>query len=1607
MNKKNTLLLTCMLFAFNTVFSQDETVFTGAASTTHTVTPNDVLAGQYIRFFAGQTFYQNGGEPSGFTVGVDGSNIPTLSYNAPAGANWDAVGFRVFDGNTNLQVGNDRSLVIITGDVSAPVISLNTPGTQTIEAGPATYTELGATASDVIDAGYTDNLTSDIIIDASAVMQNVVGSYSVTYNVTDKSGNPAAQVTRTVDVIAATNPVISNIAMSSNNATSTLAKAGDVITLTFDSSETIVTPTVTIAGQAASVSNIGNAWTAIITLAGGGTQGAAAYSISGIEDSFSNTATDETGSGAVSVDTIAPVAIAQNPSIASDANGDATVTAAQVDNGSNDANGVSLSISHENFTCSGLLVQFNQNLTVTDPAGNTSTASYTVTVTDNIKPVLTLTAQPIVEHQVGTFLFLGIGGASVSDNCGGGFAAISPTHSIDTNTLGDYTLTYGANGSVSDGAGNKADPITSIFRVVDNIDPIAIAVAGPIDVNLNGTTTITAQDVDNGSSDNYVAGGITLSLDKSSFSCDDIVAGQVSTPVTVTLTVTDSSNNTATATVVVNVIDDVIPTNVALVNPTYVHPTGTPYVEQGFTQDEACVNGYTIVSSDLDVNQWGTYTIVYKVLDKSGNESAEITRTQVVNNVPTTDAANYTVNQDTENHVFDVLAGDSFGPDGPESFTISGAMSAQNGTLILNDKGTTTPTDDSVTYSPFATYNGPDSFSYTLEDENGDTATRTVNITVRPIVPVPLDDSETVDKNSIKNIIAVLGNDDFGGNEAHAQWPLTFTNGSKISASVEGGAISIGNNGTSGDLTDDVILYSPPANFVGVDTFMYTITDSDGDATSATVTITVVEGSNGNSTPTALDDVATVHAGSTMNIIDVLDNDSPGTDDYIDNGLTLTNGTSLGASTNGGVINVDNKGTASTSDDEFLYSAPVGFTGTDTFSYTITDASGDASTATVTITVNAVTNVPVAMDDTLSVLENSGATSINVTANDSFGTDGAAPIPFIINSPDHITGTTANGGTFALDTKGNADPLDDEVSYTPAANFVGTDTFQYTIRDTDFDESIGTVVVTVGPVVTVNGTPTAQDDAVTVAQNSLDNVINVLDDNGAGADSYGTDGANATHPLTFPNGSTTSGSANGGAITVVGNTIEYTPASGFAGTDSFDYVITDLSGDASTATVTITVTGSVQVSVPTAQNDAVSVAYNSTSNVINVLADNGNGVDDFGSDGAIDNGLTMTNGTLISASTNGGAISIDNKGTNSTLDDEFVYDAPSNWSGVDTFMYTITDASGDASSATVTVTVAALVMDAPTAVDDTFAVLEDSSNNDLAILSNGDSFGDDGAGSITLSGATGTAGGSIVINQNGTPLILTDDTVTYTPLASFVGTDTFTYTLEDGNGDTAIAIVTITVGTVVPPATTPTAQDDTVTVPRFSMNNLIDVMGNDDFGADGKNATHPLTLSNGRLTGTSTGGRFIQVHDSGTPLDFSDDTVSYSPGSLLTDSFEYTITDGNGDATTGTVNITMTAIVIKSGESINISGKEVFENSFMTYPNPSRGNVKTILLSGLSTEARVILSDVTGKVIYNSLVKIEEGTNQLEFNFTVKPGILLMKIVSSELDFGTTKMIFK
>ncbi len=165
-----------------------------------------------------EVFINTAADGSGFGEGASSAGTTTLYHSGGGDEAWSAdvpgtVGSVVTATTTSC---TDASCTIVTAtsefsavatvlvpDTTPPVISLLGSNPQTIEVG-SSYVELGATATDDRDG----DVTALIVTDASAVDTSVVGSYLVTYNVSDSSGNAAIEVTRTVDVVDTTVPVI-------------------------------------------------------------------------------------------------------------------------------------------------------------------------------------------------------------------------------------------------------------------------------------------------------------------------------------------------------------------------------------------------------------------------------------------------------------------------------------------------------------------------------------------------------------------------------------------------------------------------------------------------------------------------------------------------------------------------------------------------------------------------------------------------------------------------------------------------------------------------------------------------------------------------------------------------------------------------------------------------------------------------------------------------------------------------------------------------------------------------------------------------------------------------------------------------------------------------------------------------------------------------------------------------------------------------------------------------------------------------------------------------------------------------------------------------------
>lgn len=240
-------------------------------------------------------------------------------------------------------------------------------------------------------------------------------------------------------------------------------------------------------------------------------------------------------------------------------------------------------------------------------------------------------------------------------------------------------------------------------------------------------------------------------------------------------------------------------------------------------------------------------------------------------------------------------------------------------------------------------------------------------------------------------------------------------------------------NGTLALNADGSFTYTPAANFFGSDSFTYRANDGSADSNLATVTLTVRPV---NDAPVAVDDA---FDGTEDEVItgNVLDNDSDIEGDVLTAVLVddVANGTLvLGA------------------DGSFAYTPNADFNGSDSFTYRANDGTEDGNLATVTLTVEPENDAPVAVDDDFSGDEDSVITG-NVLANDS-DVDGDALTAMLIGDVAH--------GTLDLNADGS-------FTYTPHADYNGTDSFTYKANDGTLDSAVATVSLAILP---VNDAPT-------------------------------------------------------------------------------------------------------------------------------------------------------------------------------------------------------------------------------------------------------------------------------------------------------------------------------------------------------------------------------------------------------------------------------------------------------------------------------------------------------------------------------------------------------
>jgi len=234
--------------------------------------------------------------------------------------------------------------------------------------------------------------------------------------------------------------------------------------------------------------------------------------------------------------------------------------------------------------------------------------------------------------------------------------------------------------------------------------------------------------------------------------------------------------------------------------------------------------------------------------------------------------------------------------------------------------GSLSGTEPNMVYSPELNYNGPDAFTFKVNDGTADSMPAKVSVLVTGVddAPVALDDSVTAEEDA-EQAIVLTGSDPDGD-------PLTF---------------AVLRNPAHGPLrgTAPNLIYTPDPNFSWLDSFTFKVNDGIADSNPGTVRISVTPV---NDPPKANDDEI-VTQEDTPATIDVLANDTE-----VDNELLKSAAMSKGA---GGSAKINATGT-------LTYVPNPDFFGEDEFTYTVTDRQGASDTATVRVTVTSANDPP-------------------------------------------------------------------------------------------------------------------------------------------------------------------------------------------------------------------------------------------------------------------------------------------------------------------------------------------------------------------------------------------------------------------------------------------------------------------------------------------------------------------------------------------------------------------------------------------------------------------------------------------------------------------------
>ena len=637
-------------------------------------------------------------------------------------------------------------------------------------------------------------------------------------------------------------------------------------------------------------------------------------------------------------------------------------------------------------------------------------------------------------------------------------------------------------------------------------------------------------------------------------------------------------------------------------------------------------------------------------------------------------------------------------------------------------------------YRPNAGFFGEDTLQFIASDGKSVSNRATIIFTVRHVnhAPVARPDAYATDEDTplIVGAPGVLAND----SDSDA--------GDALSAVL----VSAPAHGTLQLQSDGSFGYAPNPDYNGSDSFRYQPRDNGNPALSGAPVTVTISVRPVNDAPVAAPDFYATDEDTALDVAaaGVLSNDSDA------DGDALT--AQLVAGPTHGLFGLN-------ADGSFYYRPNSNFNGSDSFTYRASDGAALSAPITVTITVNAVNDAPVAYSDVI-VADQGRATDITLRASDV--DDAPAALTFaIVQAPNKGVLVKLSNDTYRYSTNAGA---------------VGSDSFRF--NATDASGAVSNLATQIIEIRRPANAPIARDDAYTFT-NKQPISGNVLSNDSSPANSTLT----AVLETDASKGKLTL-NADGSftylpAFSLVTNDI-------YVGTDSFTYIAQDATGATSlSATVTINITQTNRVPV------AVADAYATHEDTPLTVATPGVLANDSDADGDALTAIAVgqpAHGSL-NLSANGG----------------FVYTPAANYNGADSFTYRASDGASQSATVTVNITVNA-VNDAPVAADvDAGTVAAGGSTAGKFVATDVD----DAPTALTYAVVDAPAHGTVTVNSPfGTLAGAGPDAFRYvtTPGDSYAGADSFTYRATDASG-AASNLARVTINILAPP-TAPTARND-------------------------------------------------------------------------------------------------------------------------------------------------------------------------------------------------------